>query len=278
MLRKIKSFIRRRVQIDVGPTDIVLDVGSGDKPHWRADVLLERYLPEELSQHRSKGSSAVIDRWMVAGDLEDMPFRDKAFDYVVCSHVLEHVTHPGQAISELQRVAERGYIEVPFEGAQKLFDFPAHLWHIHSEDDKLTFTAKQSVAFDPYINHLMNAMIRAGIWQNFLNNYFDECIVMKYWKDQIPYEVQGELTEKFKQEVMMLSEQGLDWKRTSVLKRRGLALFSLLVRLAYRDKASRVKVDIASLLRCRKCGCVEFTSTDKGYGCCSCGELIVVLS
>jgi hypothetical protein len=38
MLRAIGSFIRRRVQIDVGPADIVLDVDSGDKPHWRADV------------------------------------------------------------------------------------------------------------------------------------------------------------------------------------------------------------------------------------------------
>jgi hypothetical protein len=33
MLRAIRSFIRRRVQIDVGPPDIVLDVDSGNNSH-----------------------------------------------------------------------------------------------------------------------------------------------------------------------------------------------------------------------------------------------------
>lgn len=73
MLRAISSFIRRRVQIDVGPTDIMLDVGSGDNPHWRADVLLEKHISANFAHHRLKGSEAMVDRRMVVGD-KDMPY------------------------------------------------------------------------------------------------------------------------------------------------------------------------------------------------------------
>lgn len=277
MFRVIKSFIRRRVQIDVGPTDIVLDVGSGDKPHWRANVLLENYPSASFAWQRSEGGAAVVDRWMVVGDAQDMPFRDKVFDYAICSHLLEHVEYPDQAISELQRVAKRGYIEVPFEGAQKLHDFSSHLWYVHSEDGKLVFTAKQSTAFDSYIECLMHTMVGSGTWARFQNRYFDECIVTKYWEDQIPYEIRGKLMEQIeRQEVVACSEHGIG-SEYSILRRKVRALFFSVVRLAYRNKASRVKLDIASLLRCRNCNSEEFTSVSGGYVCCSCGALITVL-
>jgi hypothetical protein len=38
---RLRSFRRRRIDLPVGPGDLVLDVGSGDKPSWRADVLLD---------------------------------------------------------------------------------------------------------------------------------------------------------------------------------------------------------------------------------------------
>lgn len=45
--------------------------------------------------------------------VEQMPFKDKEFDFVYCSHVLEHVVDPIRACRELMRVARRGYIETP---------------------------------------------------------------------------------------------------------------------------------------------------------------------
>ena len=43
----LRSFRRRRIDIPVGPDALVLDVGSGDKPHWRADVLLVTWTVDE---------------------------------------------------------------------------------------------------------------------------------------------------------------------------------------------------------------------------------------
>ena len=42
-----------------------------------------------------------------------LPFKDKEFDFVIASHVLEHVEDPQFFIKELERVAAKGYIELP---------------------------------------------------------------------------------------------------------------------------------------------------------------------
>jgi ubiquinone/menaquinone biosynthesis C-methylase UbiE len=44
----------------------------------------------------------------VVGDVEDMPFADASFGTVVCTEVLEHVPHPGQALREIRRVLRAG--------------------------------------------------------------------------------------------------------------------------------------------------------------------------
>lgn len=43
-------------------------------------------------------------------------FRDKEFDFVYCSHVLEHVRDPAKACAELMRIGKRGFIETPTRG------------------------------------------------------------------------------------------------------------------------------------------------------------------
>jgi len=43
----------------------------------------------------------------VGMDLSNLPFKDKAFDAVLCSEVLEHVTNPIQAICELKRITKK---------------------------------------------------------------------------------------------------------------------------------------------------------------------------
>lgn len=48
------------------------------------------------------------------GVLEDIPFKEPAkFDFLYLSHVLEHTPSPQKAAEEINRVADRGYIETP---------------------------------------------------------------------------------------------------------------------------------------------------------------------
>jgi ubiquinone/menaquinone biosynthesis C-methylase UbiE len=54
-------------------------------------------------------------RWC-DGNVEELPFRDGAFDTVVSTHTLEHVQHFGAALDELRRVArERVVVVVPHQ-------------------------------------------------------------------------------------------------------------------------------------------------------------------
>jgi len=59
MIKQLVSFYKRRIFIPVNKNDLVLDVGSGDKPHWRSDVLLDKYIDDEYGSQRS-GSKKLL--------------------------------------------------------------------------------------------------------------------------------------------------------------------------------------------------------------------------
>lgn len=66
-------------------------------------------------------------RWC-DGNIEELPFRDLAFDTVVSTHTLEHVQHLGVALGELRRVArERIVVVVPHQRPYRTTFNP----HIH---------------------------------------------------------------------------------------------------------------------------------------------------
>lgn len=98
----------RRLHVPVGGRDLVLEVGSGGNPFPRSNVLLDAY---EVTRERHY-QPLVEDRPIVLGMVEDMPFRNDAFDYVVACHVLEHSTDIQATLRELQRVARAGYTNV----------------------------------------------------------------------------------------------------------------------------------------------------------------------
>ena len=54
------------------------------------------------------------DLRVVTGSAEALPFDDKSFDVVACSHTLEHLLEPSRAVAELKRVASKVlYVAVP---------------------------------------------------------------------------------------------------------------------------------------------------------------------
>ncbi len=60
--------------------------------------------PTSLTQARDRGYKAVVQGNIVHG----LPFPDRAFDIVVCSHILEHLEYPDQFVSEIERVLRPG--------------------------------------------------------------------------------------------------------------------------------------------------------------------------
>jgi SAM-dependent methyltransferase len=108
-------------------TGLVLEVGSGENPHPRSNILVDRY----RSDNTERSSDLLIDRPLVIADGHHLPFRDQAFAYIICSHILEHMDDPAQFARELQRTGEAGYIGSPSEIAERLFHWSFHRWYVN---------------------------------------------------------------------------------------------------------------------------------------------------
>jgi len=110
--RSINDFVRRAASL--APSGArVLDAGAGEciyRPLFEG----RRY----VSTDRGVGDSAWDYGQLDArSDLERMPFRDGAFDVVLCTETLEHVARPARVLSELRRVLRPGgmlALSVPF--------------------------------------------------------------------------------------------------------------------------------------------------------------------
>lgn len=212
----LRLFHERRIAVPVDDHALVLDVGSGDKPSWRADVLLDRFTGAEHGAQRSGRAEARVYRPLFDADAADMPFADDAFDYAICSNVLEHVTDPVGVAAELGRVAAAGYIEVPEAASAKIVDFPSHLWWCRLEDEPegptLVFTAKTAPYHDPEIDAYIE---RAGVRRELdavLNKRFEHRVVQYHWTGRVRLRIEGELDPLFAAEAMRAEGHHRTWE------------------------------------------------------------------
>ncbi len=132
------SYQKPFIQHTFRPEEKVLDIGSGGDPFPYATVLADLYI--EPTIHR-KEAFVSNGKPVHICDINSLPFDDKEFDYVVCSHVLEHVDNPVMACKELMRVGKAGYIETPTLMKDMLFSWAKemHKWHIIPQGNTLFF-------------------------------------------------------------------------------------------------------------------------------------------
>lgn len=111
------------------PSHRVLEVGPGGTPHSRSDVFLDRRFEDPAIAKGQRGHTPpmVSNKPLIYYDGDTFPFKDKEFDYVICSHVLEHVPDPEMFISEITRVGKSGYLEFPTIYYDYIYDFPEHV-------------------------------------------------------------------------------------------------------------------------------------------------------
>jgi Methyltransferase domain len=79
------AYQRRYVAFDIEPGERVLDLGSGGFPFPFASVLADRFRDKSPTRHEAL---VTDDKPFVVSDIHDLPFGDKVFDFVYCSHVL----------------------------------------------------------------------------------------------------------------------------------------------------------------------------------------------
>lgn len=225
-------------------TDLVLDVGSGGNPHPAADVLLEKYLDPG---HRFV--PMVADRPTVLADACKMPFKDKAFDFTIASHVLEHMDDPARFLLELQRVSKAGYIEVPSVLFERLVPYDVHLLEIGERKGQLIIHKKASARPDRAISDL-DLISESARWRKiFYDNpeLFHVCFV---WTGEIKFKILNPETSLswFKPPSIRSQGEVIDSPRANSL--RGLGLLCL--RRIYRARKTG-RLDLHSVLACPEC-------------------------
>ena len=86
---------------------MILDVGCGSKA--RGDVNVDLLVPDSL-RGWNRNISAIKN--FVKADVRALPFKDRSFDFVFCSHVIEHLDDEWEGINELKRVSKIGRAHV----------------------------------------------------------------------------------------------------------------------------------------------------------------------
>lgn len=131
----------------------VVDLGCGLNPHPAATTVVEPYLApvsrSEGSLHPDTFATKGI-RFVQQPMDSDLPFRDKEFDFAICSHAIEHVENPGKACSEMIRIARAGLITAPFLFADLLFGRPYHRWLLVDRGGVLYFFRKRPEEDRPF--------------------------------------------------------------------------------------------------------------------------------
>lgn len=257
----------------------VLDVGSGDGPAPAADVLCDRFVGDDTE----RTAPILLDRPFVSGDLEHLPFKDRAFDFVYCSHVLEHTKNPARAIAELERVASAGYVEVPSEYLEKTAkSTSSHYWFVRRDGDTLVFTPKSAGVIDEYVNRVFDeqlmcrdALYTAFHWARFYSLFN----IGIRWQGRIANRVEGVAAlqgggfEKGADEETDFAER-LTVLRDVIARaplRRPSGWRSGLKRLIRRWYASGKPVALFDLLACPGCrGSLSLSSDLSRLHCSSC--------
>ena len=130
-------------KIEIKDDWLVLDIGSGHNPHPRANVLADRYLEENIDR---SGKPIRVDRKrpFIICDAQYLPFKSKVFDYVIASHIAEHVENPEEFCKELMRIGRMGYIETPSKFGELLLTEPFHRWYVYAKGSVLVFEKKKN--------------------------------------------------------------------------------------------------------------------------------------
>jgi ubiquinone/menaquinone biosynthesis C-methylase UbiE len=156
----------------------ILDIGCGYNANKLANIICD---VQDLSSHYQ-------DKQFIRLEEKKLPFKDKEFDFVIASHVMEHVDDVDFFIKELERVSKKGYIELPtmLEDNLVFENKKDHLWHMDFDDvENKLLISKKIQYFEPVLT--VSSIKR-------LNEIFRKSLVLElYWEDTISYNINKDI-------------------------------------------------------------------------------------
>ena len=150
----------------------ILDIGCGYNAHEAATVICDI---QDLSHYyKNKNFVKLIGN--------NLPFKDKEFDFVVCSHVIEHVKDVALFIKELERISLKGYIELPtiLEDNLVFENRKDHLWHMEFDDDYNKLLISKKIQF-------LEPVLTVSSAKKFLKYFRQSLVIELFWENTIDF-------------------------------------------------------------------------------------------
>ncbi len=159
----------------------ILDIGCGYTANQHANTIADI---QDLSNFYK-------DRKFVRITDKKLPFKDNEFDFVITSHVIEHVEDFQFFIHEIERISKQGYIELPTRlGDNIVFEnLKDHIWWFKYNDELNSLTVSKK-------NQILEPFMSVSSAKK-LESIFRESLVMEiYWKDKINFKLDDNLEFK----------------------------------------------------------------------------------
>ena len=152
----------------------VLDIGCGYEPNKYSNVLADKI----------DFSKRYPDKKFVKIQDKILPFKDKEFDFVIASHVIEHVEDMEFFLKELERISYKGYIELPTRLEDNLVfeNRNDHIWFFIFDDiNQKLVCSKRKQLLDP--------LITVALAKKFDNVFRESLVLELFWESKINYEI-----------------------------------------------------------------------------------------
>ena len=158
----------------------ILDIGCGFRAHPKATIIAD---VQDLSNYYK-------DKKFIKVDKKKLPFRDQEFDFVISSHVIEHVEDFEFFIKELERVSPRGYIELPSRlGDNLVFENKTdHIWWFLYDDPSNKLVASKR-------NQIIEPFITVSIAKLFEKVFRESFVTELLWEKKIDYEIDNSIRQ-----------------------------------------------------------------------------------
>ena len=247
MVKRFWNLIFGWQKFGIRKDEFVLDVGSGDNPCFRADIICDRY-PVDSSQRSGQMKVQIYPHQkMVIGNIQSLPFKDKSFDFVICRHLLEHLENPGRSMEELMRVGRRGYIETPSALMEMLYGWYFHKWLVRFNAGKIIFAKKDK---NQAYGILPNEIKKDKSFEELVHDNPDVFLVRCQWEGKINYQIKSseEASDKFPMTNFYFASKS---ESRSVSTSRGW-LKNFILKLARISWATH-RIDLLDILACPVC-------------------------
>jgi SAM-dependent methyltransferase len=198
--------------VSIKKSDRVLEVGPGATPHPRSDTFLEMKFKTKEELVAQSGHVGIINtnKEIVFYDGNEFPFNDKEFNYIICSHVLEHVNNVPFFLNEIFRVGEMGYLEFPTFYYDFLYNIKEHCNVIMYKENKIFWCKKTNTPIPELskISEFFNELKNNGYYfQRGINEIWHQGFEWKLSIENIEVKNWEELTYTKEQLMLLINNQ-----------------------------------------------------------------------